>query len=85
MLITVTVYCLTIIGEGAWVFVVANNDPQLSIISKWGTIATIALTTVAVIAVDSLLCFHFYLIFYLKTTTLGYIRSLPDSTEEERA
>ena len=70
MLITVTIFCLSIIGEAVWVFVAANNDSSLNILSKWGAIATLALTTIALFAVDSLLFFHFYLIFCLKTTTL---------------
>ena len=81
MLITVTIFCLTIIGESIWVFVVANNDANINILSKWGAIVTLILAAIALLAVDSLLCFHFYLIFVLKTTTLDYIMNRPDSEE----
>ena len=84
MLLSVTAYCLAIIGESAWVFVADSQDPQLSILSRWGALATLIITAIALVAVDSLLCFHFYLIFWLKSTTLEYIRSLPDSEEERR-
>ena len=70
MLLAVTAYCLSIIGAAAWVFVVDSQRTDVSIISKWGAIATLILAVIALFAVDSLLCFHFYLIFYLKTTTL---------------
>jgi len=79
MLITVTVYCLSIIGSAIWVFVVDTNNPQITIVSKWGAIVTSILAAIAMLAVDSLLCFHFYLIFYLKTTTLDYIMNRSDS------
>ena len=79
MLLTVTAYCLAIIGAAAWVFVVDSQRADISILSRWGALVTLILAAIAVIAVDSLLCFHFYLIFYLKSTTLEYIRNQPDS------
>ena len=79
MLLAVTSYCIAIIGAGIWVFIFDSNNPQISILSKWGVLVTIILAAIALIAVDSLLCFHFYLIFCLKMTTLEYIRNQPDS------
>lgn len=82
MLLSVTAYCLAIIGTGVWV-VVAGNDPTLAILSRWGALATLCLAGVTMVAVDSLLCFHFYLVFHLKTTTLNYIMNRPDSEDEK--
>ena len=71
-----TAFCLTILGEGVWIFVAAQNDESFNdnILSKWGVLVTFILAIVAQLAVDSLLCFHFYLIFYLKSTTYDFIK-----------
>lgn len=82
MLISVTIFCLSIIFSAIWVFVVDSNDQTVSVLSRWGAMVTLILTVVALLAVDSLLCFHFYLIFVLKTTTLNYIMNTPDSQPE---
>jgi palmitoyltransferase ZDHHC1/11 len=85
MLIAVTAYCLTIMFSGIWVFIAATNDPQLGVLSKGGALATAIIAFLAMLAVDSLLCFHFYLIFWLKATTLEYIMNRPDSEEGDGA
>lgn len=84
MLITVTAYCLSIIGEGVWAFVRAYQDSQFNqdIISRWGVLAVFSLAVIALLLVDSLLCFHLYLVFWLKTTTLNYIMNQSDSEEQ---
>lgn len=75
LLINVTLYCLTIIGQGIWIFILANQDQNFNnnIISKWGVLASIILTFVVMVTVDTLLCFHFYLIFVLGKSTLQFI------------
>lgn len=75
LLCTVTLYCLTIIGEGIWVFVLASNNPDYDgkIISRWGVLTTIIFTFIMMFTVDTLLCFHLYLIFFLKKSTLQYL------------
>jgi len=72
LLMNVTFFCVSIICSGVWVFVAAQLDDSYksSIVSQWGTLATFALTLVAMAAVDSLLFFHCYLVFFLKMTTL---------------
>lgn len=78
---SVTAYCLTLMGESVWIFLKAYQDESFKgeIVSEWGVLATFVLSLMALIATDSLLCFHFYLIFWLKTTTLSYIMNQPDS------
>jgi hypothetical protein len=55
-------------GEGIWIIIAAQQNITYSgsIVSQWGALATIILAFIAMIAIDSLLCFHFYLIFWLK-------------------
>ncbi len=62
---TITFFCLTIIFEGIWVFLVAHIDEDYKekIVSHWGALATLILALVLLVAVDSLLFFHCYLIF----------------------
>ncbi len=85
MLITVTAFCLTIIGEAIWIVIHSYSDVEFEsrLLSRWGVLATGILAFVAMVVVDSLLCFHFYLIFWLKTTTYDYIMNQPDSTQSE--
>lgn len=73
---TVTFFCIGITCSGIWVFVEAQEDEKyrISIISQWGALVTSAISLVAMAAVDSLLFFHFYLIFSLKMTTYDYIK-----------
>lgn len=64
-----------------WVFARSYSDPKYGqdIVSRWGTLAIVILALLALLAVDSVLCFHFYLVFFLRTTTLDYILNQPDS------
>jgi len=73
---TVTFFCIGIICSGIWVFVQAQEDYNFrqSIISEWGALVTSVVSLIAMAAVDSLLFFHFYLIFSLKMTTYDYIK-----------
>jgi len=73
---TVTFFCIGIICSGIWVFVQAQEDYKFrqSIISEWGALVTSVVSLIAMAAVDSLLFFHFYLIFSLKMTTYDYIK-----------
>lgn len=71
LLIATTMFCITIMGEGIWIFVLSFQDSQFKedIISNWAVLGTIILTLVAMVAVDTLLFFHLYLICILKKTT----------------
>ena len=75
LLMITTAFCVTIIGEGIWIFVEASDDEAYrdSIVSRWGTLTSIIFTFIVMFAVDTLLCFHFYLVFYLKTSTVKYL------------
>jgi hypothetical protein len=74
---------LLIIGQGIWIFVLAttNDSFDSKTISRWGVLVCLIFTFAMMVTVDTLLCFHFYLIFVLKKSTLDYLNSYP---EEER-
>ncbi len=86
MLMAVTAYCLSLMGESVWLFLKSYQDETFNqgILSRWGILSTFLLSLVALLAVDSLLCFHFYLIFCLKSTTYDYIMNQPDSTQSDQ-
>lgn len=71
LLLTITCYCLAIVCSGAWLFVTAQIDASYGggIVRQWGALVTSVVALVVMVAVDSLLFFHFYLIFWLKMTT----------------
>jgi nitrogen fixation/metabolism regulation signal transduction histidine kinase len=75
MLVMVTAFCIVIIGSALWIFVFAQNDGSFNsrILSKWGVLATLIYTIVMMISVDTLLCFHLYLVLKLKKTTLEFL------------
>lgn len=64
-----------IIGQGIWVFVHASNHPDFDakIYSRWAVLVAFIFTGVLMIVVDTLLCFHIYLIFRLGISTERYL------------
>ncbi len=75
LLVVVTIFCIFIIGQGIWIFVFTDWDANFNskIISRWGVLASIIFTFIMMFTVDTLLCFHFYLLFVLKKSTLEYL------------
>lgn len=71
----VTAFCLVIIGSAIWIFVFAEEDASFNskILSRWGVLATLIYTIVMMISVDTLLCFHLYLVLKLKISTKIYL------------
>jgi hypothetical protein len=72
LLLTLTFFCLTAIIEGLWVFVLATSEAEFANggPSRWGVLVSIILSFLIMIAVDSLLCFHCYIVLCLETSTL---------------
>jgi hypothetical protein len=84
LLVVVTAYCVFIIGSAIWIFTFAQEDASFDakIVSRWGVIVTLAYTIVMLVSVDTLLCFHCFLIFKVKKTTLEYLEEKTDNNGE---
>lgn len=75
LLLILTFFSLTLLAEALWTFLLATSDPELSekVPSRWGMLASLIVTLLNMIAVDSLLCFHCYIVLYLETSTVDFL------------
>jgi len=79
----VTFFCISIIGQGVWIFVLSSEDDFNShLITRWMILVIFIFVILTMITVDTLLCFHLYLVFGIKKSTLEYIMGSSNSQSD---